>query len=128
MTLKKIGLGLLTAMTVIALAACDMDDDDDRVVSTQSTVASSAQTANSTQASAATTTASGTLSLEEVKAIALKDAGFAEADVTLLMIEPDTDNCIPTYDIEFVKDTTEYSYSINANTGDILEKSSELAD
>lgn len=123
MTIKKLSIGLLTALTLFGLAACD-NDDDDKVITNNQPVASSTTTASSP----ATASASATLTQDDAKAIALKDAGFAETDVTLLTIEQDTDNGVLTYEIDFVKDTTEYSYTINANSGDILEKSSELAD
>lgn len=54
--------------------------------------------------------------------IALKDAGFAKSDVTNPWVELDMDDGRYEYDVKFYKDATEYEYTIDANSGTILEK------
>ena len=58
---------------------------------------------------------------EEAQAIALKDAGIAEADTTRLSVKYDGDDRTPNYDITFYNaaQATEYEYEIDATTGAI---------
>lgn len=68
------------------------------------------------------------LTKEEAMDIALKDAGFAKADVTGLHAELDRDDGTVHYDVEFYKDGKEYDYEIHAETGKILEPVKKAAD
>lgn len=63
----------------------------------------------------------------EEKAIekALKDANAKKSTVSFLECERDDDDGLVVYEIEFRKDSKEYSYTINAKTGNIREKSVE---
>ena len=117
MPFKKISLLAVTALSVLALVACDMDDDD-KVEKQQNTTNQVAKKDNT----------SVKLSEKEAKKKAFEAAGVKEKEVTNLQVEQDFDDATPTYDIEFTKDQTEYSYTIDANTGDILEESTEKAD
>ncbi|MGT2949408.1 PepSY domain-containing protein [Streptococcus devriesei] len=116
--MKKRLLALaLTVCSVSLLAACDTDDDNQQAqTKTEQTTNSQADQSDSSQTK---------ISADKAKAIALKDAGFAEKDVTLLSVEQDTDDGLAEFEIEFTKDTREYSYTINADTGDIISKESE---
>lgn len=114
MPFKKISLLAVTALSVLALAACDMDDDD-KVEKQQNTTNQVAKKDNT----------SVKLSEKEAKKKAFEAAGVTEKEVINLQVEQDFDDATPSYDIEFVKDGTEYSYTIDANTGDILEQSTE---
>lgn len=117
MPFKKISLLAVTALSVLALAACDMDDDD-KVEKQQNTTNQVAKKDNT----------SVKLSEKEAKKKAFEAAGVKEKEATNLQVEQDFDDVTPTYDIEFTKDQTEYSYTIDANTGDILKESTEKAD
>lgn len=117
MPFKKLSLLAVTALSVLALAACDMDDDD-KVEKQQNTTNQVAKKDNT----------SVKLSENEAKKKAFEAAGVKEKEITNLQVEQDFDDATPTYDIEFTKDQTEYSYTIDANTGDILEESTEKAD
>lgn len=117
MLFKKISLLAVTALSVLALAACDMDDDD-KLEKQQNTTNQVAKKNNT----------SVKLSEKEAKKKAFEAAGVKEKEATNLQVEQDFDDATPTYDIEFTKDQTEYSYTIDANTGDILEESTEKAD
>lgn len=117
MPFKKISLLAVTALSVLALAACDMDDDD-KVEKQQNTTNQVAKKDNT----------SVKLSEKEAKKKAFEAAGVKEKEVTNLQVEQDFDDATPTYEIDFVKDQTEYNYSIDANTGDIVEESTEKAD
>ena len=58
--------------------------------------------------------------LERAKEIALSHAGLASNQVTFQRTELDFDNGIQKYEIEFYYNYREYSYEIDANTGNIL--------
>ena len=58
---------------------------------------------------------------EQAKEIALKHAGLANDQVSLKRVELDFDNGVQVYEVEFYYNNVEYSYEINANTGDILK-------
>lgn len=108
---RKFSLVLLTGLSILGLAACDIDKDDDH-----SNQASHQKTTETTKAK---------ISESKAKEIALKDAGFAEADVKNFTIKRETEDGQLVYDIEFDKDSQEYSYSIDTQKGDIIEKSSD---
>ena len=60
------------------------------------------------------------ISEEQAKEIALKHAEVTSDKVSFIKVEMDVDNGIQKYDIEFYYNNVEYSYEIDANTGDIL--------
>ena len=57
---------------------------------------------------------------EEAQTIALNHAALAENDVKGLRVTLDRDNNGSEYEVEFRKGFTEYSYEINAATGEII--------
>ena len=59
---------------------------------------------------------------------ALEDAGLSESDVNVVRCGLDYDDGRTEYEIEFYKDRTEYDYTLDAFTGEILEKSIEEGD
>ena len=61
------------------------------------------------------------ISMDEAIAIALKDAGFGEKDVTGLHTELERDDGVTYYDVDFYKDGKEYDYEIHAQTGNVLK-------
>lgn len=60
------------------------------------------------------------ISLDKAKQIALSHAGLTSSQVTFKRTELDFDDGIQKYEVEFYYNNREYSYEINANTGDIL--------
>ena len=64
--------------------------------------------------------ATANISVERAKEIALSHAGLASNQVTFQRTELDFDNGIQKYEIEFYYNYREYSYEIDANTGNIL--------
>lgn len=66
------------------------------------------------------------LTLEDAKAAALEDAGFAETDVTVQKTVQEYENGISVYDIEFLAGDVEYDYEINTDTGEIYSKKVEI--
>ena len=60
---------------------------------------------------------------EEAVQIALRDVGLGEQDVTSLSVEPDGENGVPVYEVEFRSGSTKYEFDINMNNGDIIDRS-----
>jgi len=81
-----------------------------------------AETAAETTAAetAAETAATAEITEDDAKNIALKEAGFDEADVTITKIEKDLDDGIWKYEVEFINGDQEYSYDIDLMTGEIM--------
>ena len=64
--------------------------------------------------------ATANISVERAKEIALSHAGLASNQVTFKRTELDFDDGIKKYDIGFYYNYREYSYEIDANTGNII--------
>ncbi len=72
---------------------------------------------------------SGEFTEEKAKEAALKDAGFAEGDVTFTKCAKDTDDGVEKFEIEFrTKDGMEFEYDFSVNDGSMLEKNVDLDD
>ncbi|MCR5451689.1 MAG: PepSY domain-containing protein [Lachnospiraceae bacterium] len=67
---------------------------------------------------------------KKARNIALKDAGFKKKNVKYLTVKLDYEDDYATdiYEIEFTKGRKEYSYDINAYTGEILDKDVDYDD
>ncbi|MDV5977420.1 UNVERIFIED_CONTAM: PepSY domain-containing protein [Streptococcus canis] len=113
MTIKKFSLLAIASLSLLSLAACDMDDKDDHMDNQPKT----SQTSKKVK-----------LSEDKAKSIAFKDASIAEADTQMVTVSQENEDGKVVYDIEFHHKDQEYSYTIDANTGDIVEKSSEPID
>lgn len=75
-----------------------------------------------------TTAASGSITAEKAKSIALSHAGVKAADATFVQCKKDTDDGVPVYDVEFYAGGYEYEYEIAALTGVIREHDKERDD
>lgn len=62
----------------------------------------------------------GDISVDKAKEIALSHAGLSADQVTFVQANMDFDDGIQKYEIEFYYNYREYSYEIDANTGNIL--------
>ena len=71
-------------------------------------------------ATAAPTQGNESITEEAAKEIALTQAGFKADEVTFTKVKLETDDGRSVYEIEFMKDTTEYEYNIDAATGEVL--------
>jgi uncharacterized membrane protein YkoI len=56
----------------------------------------------------------------------LADAGLTSEDVTFLGVELDHDAVGATYEVEFLHDSTEYEYEIDAATGAVLSADRDI--
>lgn len=63
-----------------------------------------------------------TISREQASSIAIKDAKFQESEVRIVKLEQKIDDGRLVYEIDFHKDTSEYSYVIDAKTGKIINR------
>lgn len=66
------------------------------------------------------------LTEEDVKKIALEDAGVEEQNVTGIRIKLDRDDRKQEYEVEFYADNKEYDYEIDAVTGEIRGKDMDI--
>ncbi|MBE6053898.1 MAG: hypothetical protein E7212_08285 [Clostridium sartagoforme] len=62
----------------------------------------------------------GDISLDKAKEIALSHAGLTSNQVTFKRTELESDDGIQKYEVEFYYNNIEYSYEIDANSGNIL--------
>ena len=136
---KKL-LALIASMALVAamaLAGCGGSQPAPSSSSApESSAASSAAAEASSSAaapaasSAAAPAASSDAYIGEDAAIeaALAHAGINQADTTELKAELDTDDATVHYEVEFKSAGTEYSYDIDATTGEVLNFESEADD
>ena len=98
---------------------------------TKADSSSSASSSSSSTSATPTSTAqqpATQISSENAKQIALQDAGLTEADVVELRAELDSDDAVAHYDVEFKAKGMEYDYDIDASSGAVLHRSSEVND
>lgn len=116
-TLKTI---TLTTVAALALGACAANRSTTTTVPQQTTTTSSTSQSQSSSA--------GLISQDQAKVLALQTAGATEAAVTNLTVRQDTENLQPVYEIDFDFNGKEYSYTVKANDGSIMEREVERAD
>ena len=75
-----------------------------------------------------TASTDGLISATKARNKALKHAGFKKSQVTGLYTELDFDDGIYVYEVEFYNGRMEYSYEINATSGEIISYESEYDD
>ena len=68
------------------------------------------------------------ISEEEAKAIALKDAGLTEEEVSSIRVKMETDDGVQEYEVDFYAVDKEYDYDIDAQTGEIRSKDMDIDD
>lgn len=66
------------------------------------------------------------VSIDAAKDAALKDAQKSADQVAFTKVELEYDDGTAQYDVEFYADGTEYSYTINGTTGQVMEKETEI--
>ena len=105
----------------------DFDKNGFASKSSTNTNQSSDKAALGSQSGTTTAPVTPKVSDDQAKEIALKDAGLAESAVSNLIVTLDTDDGQVHYDVDFddLATNLDYDYQINADTGAIMEKSSE---
>lgn len=123
---------ILTALTVftIAMAGCQTSSNTTPVRIPDTTSTKNQMNADSPEGTSDITnpTSATNLTEEDAKSIALTDAGVKESDVANIRIERDTDDGIIVYDVDFYAGNKEYDYEIDASSGEIRSKDSEIED
>lgn len=65
------------------------------------------------------------ITVADAKTVVLENAGLLEENVVFVRLLLDSDGDVSQYDIEFVSATAEYTYTVNAVTGEILSLNCE---
>lgn len=65
------------------------------------------------------------ITIADAKTAVLENAGLSEENVVFIRLHLDTDDNAAKYNIEFVSETAEYTYTVNAITGEILSLNCE---
>lgn len=131
--MKKLLLAAVVALLALfGLSTCAgsflNNNSTNKATTTSSSVESSSATKGSSEASASASSSSATaLTKETALAAALADAGIAETDASVTAVEEDTENGTKVFKVDFTSAGQEYEYTLNAETGEIIEKSSEVA-
>ena len=118
----------IALVLIISLAACKNTEQPVNTTTSPTftpkvdpTLFTNPATEEPTVAPAPAAEAPAIITMDEAIAIALKDAGFKEADVTGLHAELERDDGITVYDVDFYKGGKEYDYEIHAETGAVLK-------
>ncbi len=128
---KKLFIAAAALGISMTAAGCAGQASNETTTTTSATAETTSDATTSAATESATATADTTASTSaaakeitesEAKNIALKAAGFAEADVTFKKVSQDLDDVIKKFEIEFIKDGKEYSYDINMATGEIISQ------
>ncbi|MGT2926025.1 PepSY domain-containing protein [Streptococcus cuniculipharyngis] len=94
-----------------------------------SEASSSGSSASSSAKSSSTDgSVSGPLSQDDAIAAALADAGVAAEDATVTAVTETSVDGVNQVKVEFTSQGKEYEYTLNADSGEIIEKGSESAD
>ena len=132
--MKKLSLAAIIVTVSISLAGCTNSEtaSNGNKTNTESTTQNSTESnvQNSSESSTEnnnvnnaqnnTVNNTGNISLDKAKEIALSHAGLSADQVTFVKVNMDFDDGIQKYEIEFYYNYREYSYEIDANTGNIL--------
>ena len=132
--MKKLSLAAIIVTVSISLAGCTNSEtaSNGNKTNTESTTQnstesnvqnsseSSTQDNNTNNAQNNIVNNTGNISLDKAKEIALSHAGLSADQVTFVKVNMDFDDGIQKYEIEFYYNYREYSYEIDANTGNIL--------
>ena len=118
----------LAIIAILTLSACGGTSSATQSGSASAPDAQSSNPIPAPQSEAATNAApavqTAAVTESDAKSIALNNAGLSETDVTGLRVEIDRDDGRTEYDVEFYVGNVEYSYEIDAVSGEIL--SSEI--
>lgn len=87
--------------------------------------AASAEASAPSEAAAPSDTA-GEITEDEARQIALADAGLAEEEVSRLWSEPDREDGVPVYQVEFQTENADYDYEIARADGTIVGSDYEI--
>lgn len=124
--MKKLSALILTLVFVLTLSACGTNVSDNKDQNQSGTLSDPLIT--DSEQSAVSGNASDTaelISRDKAIEIALSHAKFEQKDVINLTADLDREYGVSEWEVEFDKDGFEYSYDINASTGEIINSNKE---
>ena len=120
--MKKVKLAAIMIIISISLVGCNNSGVSNSGATNESTT--NQNTTNQTETNSGITNnevvGANKITIDQAKEIALNHANLTSNQVIFSRTELDYDNGIQKYEVEFYYNNREYSYEINANTGDIL--------
>ena len=124
--MKKLSALILTLVFVLTLSACG-ESVTDNMSQNQSGALSDPFMTDSEQSAVSGNASVGAelISRERAIEIALEHAKFEQKDVINLTAVLDREYGMSEWEVEFDKDGFEYSYDINASTGEIINSNKE---
>lgn len=124
--MKKLSALILTLVFVLTLSACGGSVTDNMSQNQSGALSDPFMTDSEQSAVSGNASVSAELiSRERAIEIALENAKFEQKDVINLTAELDREYGISEWEVEFDKDGFEYSYDINASTGEIIKNSKD---
>ncbi len=125
--MKKLSLIFMSLCFVLLLSACDLNAGDMGTKnSTPSAGLEQSALSESSDAVSETTVSQTEITREKAIEIALNHAGFKQDEVINLTAEYDRELSGNEWEVEFDKDNYEYSYEINAQSGEIIKNEKEI--
>ncbi len=79
-------------------------------------------------ASPFTVCAANKITPEQAKQIAMKEAGVTDKDIKNAIVEYDTEDGVPVYEVEFIVKGIEYSYDVRISDGVIIDVDTDVED
>ncbi len=122
--MKKLLSLILSFGFVLSLSACDMNMGS--TTNTDKSGVSLTSQQDFVSQNTSSDTDSKLLTRDEAIDIALKHAGLKQSDVINLNAELDREMTRNEWEVEFDKDNFEYSYEINATTGEIIKNEKQI--
>ncbi len=124
--MKKLSALILTLVFVLTLSACGASVSDNMDQNKSSDLSNQLMTNPQHGAVSGNVSVAGeAISRERAIEIALDHAKLQEKDVINLTADLDREYGISEWEVEFDKDGFEYSYDINASTGEIIKSDKE---
>jgi len=122
--MKKLLVVLLSLLCALTLAGCSSNNNQ----APAETPAAAPSTDNKPAETKSSTGNQNTnmILMDEAKAIAYKEAGVDESDVTYFYAKLDKDDGKDVYEVEFYAGNKEYDYDIDPYTGAVLSFDSEV--
>ena len=124
--MKKLLSSFFILGLIFTLSACDVDDIMENKTPENGNTSGSVVYQEGSDAALSSDSTASAITRESAINIALNHAGFKESDVINLTTEYDRTLSGDEWEVEFDKDGYEYSYEINAATGDIIKSEKEI--
>ena len=123
--MKKLSLAIIIATVSISLVGCGNsgvvgNSNNTSGVNNYETTTQDNSESNAQGNAQENVNNTGDISLDKAKEIALAHAGLTSDQVNFKRTELEFDNGVKKYEVEFYYNNREYSYEIDANTGNVL--------